>query len=213
MMGKNQESPKIESIGWNGGNKETTKGAKIVSLKLNEAKREAEIKETDTNTVNMLQNIMKAFNKDETEWKFNHLRVEYDIITNKIMTSYNTAIKDTIKNNKKVEDKNMESKENNNNFSKFFENRVEDSWDSTEQIKTLMENPKYTEYLSDIIMEPQPGEVLKQISDINNVFEKWSEEHKNILREKISEQEGAITHLWGQINWLDNQYNHYEKAA
>jgi hypothetical protein len=53
-------------------------------------------------------------------------------------------------------------------------------------------------------MKPQPSEVLGQISDINQVLEKWSEEHKQILQQTILDAESAITNLYNKVSWLDN---------
>jgi hypothetical protein len=55
-------------------------------------------------------------------------------------------------------------------------------------------------------MKPQPKEVLGQISDINEVLEKWSGENKKILEETISNVQADISYLY-HAAWLDKKEN------
>jgi len=150
--------------------------------------------------VEMLKDIIKAFDEDKETWKLAHLRSEYEMITNKIMASYNTTIQ------KEVEKNNSEDMGNKDNveFSNFFSESEERSWDSWEWVNTLNGDKELARRLSDEAMKPQPSEVLGQISDINQVLEKWSEEHKQILQQTILDAENAITNLYNKVSWLDN---------
>lgn len=165
-----------------------------------EAKWVIEKKETK-DTVEMLNEIIKAFDEDK-EWKLNHLRAKYDITTNKIMASYNTAIKDIINNNENEENKEDMNNKNNIDFSSIFSESEERTWDETEWVNALNKNTEFAQYLSDEIMRPPQDNLLKQISDINEVMDKWSEENKKILNEVISQSENAINYLYHEA-WLD----------
>ena len=220
-MGKNAEAPKVKEV-------EKSNKTEIDSEKVNaeknglkkaadsdkaqvemdlltpeQAKKRAdwivEKKETKDD-VEMLKDIIKAFDEDKETWKLAHLRSEYEMITNKIMASYNTTIQ------KEVEKNNSEDMGNKDNveFSNFFSESEERSWDSGEWVNTLNGDKELARRLSDEAMKPQPSEVLGQISDINQVLEKWSEEHKQILQQTILDAENAITNLYNKVSWLDN---------
>ena len=150
--------------------------------------------------VEMLRDIIKAFDEDKETWKLAHLRSEYEMITNKIMASYNIVIQKEIKKNNSEDMGNKDNVE----FSNFFSESEEKSWDSGEWVNTLNGDKELARRLSDEAMEPQPGEVLGQISDINQVLEKWSEEHKQILQQTILDTENDITNLYNKVSWLDN---------
>ena len=116
------------------------------------------------------------------------------------MASYNIVIQKEIKKNNSEDMGNKDNVE----FSNFFSESEEKSWDSGEWVNTLNGDKELARRLSDEAMEPQPGEVLGQISDINQVLEKWSEEHKQILQQTILDTENDITNLYNKVSWLDN---------
>ena len=148
--------------------------------------------------VQMLNEIIKAFNEDD--WRLTNLRHEYNAITTKIMASYNEEIQ-RIKDKNKGNKEDMENK-NNTEFSSLSSESEERTWDFTEQINNINKNQELAQYLSNEIMKPQPKELLGQISDINEVLEKWSEENKKILNETISQVQTAIARLYHEA-WLD----------
>jgi len=215
-MGKNAEAPKVKEV-------EKSNKTEIDSEKVNaeknglkkaadsdkaqvemdlltpeQAKKRAdwivEKKETKDD-VEMLRDIIKAFDEDKETWKLAHLRSEYETITNKIMASYNTAIEKEVKKNNSEDMGNKDNVE----FSNFFSESEERSWDSGEWVNTLNGDKELARRLSDEAMKPQPSEVLGQISDINQILEKWSEEHKQILQQTILDAENDITNLYNKI--------------
>ena len=161
--------------------------------------------------IQMLNEIIKAFNEDK-DWKLTNLRFEYNALTNKIMASYNTEIKKVLENNNEENREGMENKESKESSSVESE---EKSWDFSEfNIISINENPSLAQRLSNEVMEPQPEEVLREISDINEVLEKWSEENKKILMETISEVQESISHLYHAV-WLDktDRKENFKRAA
>ena len=221
MVGRHAEAPKVKEV-------EKSNNTQIDSWKVNaeksglkkaadsdkaqvemdlltpeQAKKRAdwivERKETKDD-VEMLKDIIKAFDEDKETWKLAHLRSEYEMITNKIMASYNTAIEKEVKKNNSEDMGNKDNVE----FSNFFSESEERSWDSGEWVNTLNGDKELARRLSDEAMKPQPSEVLGQISDINQVLEKWSEEHKQILQQTILDAESAITNLYNKVSGLDN---------
>ena len=154
--------------------------------------------------IQMLNEIIKAFNDDEG-WKLTNLREKYDSLTTKIMASYNSEIKKVLENSNNGE--NREGMENKDSRESSSAESEEKSWDFSEfNIMNINENPELAKRLSDDVMKPQPKEVLGQISDINEVLEKWSGENKKILEETISNVQADISNLY-YAAWLDKKEN------
>ena len=175
-------------------------GANLNSITPQEAQTGAEESINDIeskNDIQMLNEIIKAFNEDK-DWKLTNLRFEYNALTNKIMASYNAEIQKMLENSDNEDNKeDMGSKEDTESSAESEER----PWDFSE-IRSISENPELAQRLSDDAMKPQPKEVLEQISDINEVLEKWSEENKKILEDVISEVQWDISNLY-HAAWLD----------
>ena len=139
---------------------------KTPEWKKEEANKVLDSSETKS-VMDMLEELVGVF-KNDKEWKFNDLRGRYKEITWNVMNLYHSSIEEQInKDNKKVENKEDDGK----------------------NVQYMPDSPEARTALAEGILSREPANSDEVINEMEDVFENWTVEHKQIIYWVINSKE------------------------